>query len=1008
MKFLAYTKDANGEYTVESKIQNTVFPFSSSALLDERLNEAILYVYTNEIELYKPTTEIKVVADDGTNTKEYYYIVSSDISQELPNGSGRYKHEIHLLERTKLLEGIYCQSLCFTNPKGNVYTNNPLNVRPTQPTTTFPYYSLGEAIEDLTTNLIVSPVPLGEKYKTPTPTDMFNLLSAYYPQNEWQLLESWKPNTEADFVYTGISVENGTDSQNSNGTNVFVEIDAKNPLVITYTLIIAAIPISSTFAFKFTYTINAVQNQYPLKPWTIPGCVNRCLDLAEPIFKEETPRFTFNSEQVKKYSSVFAPEFSMTECTLREQLKVIGSYIHAEPRLTEDDEIAFDEYGIGEEAKIASMPYVFKQFTRDINEYCTHIETSAKNLVNSLDNGKGTVTEPNYNGYRTLRTDNVNVMLSETNAFANTDNKIYDIPNGSGAVFVTLYNDNNNDNNNIYTDEDGFKFENIDITPYIFESHEYANLSSYDSTYPYSKSFALYYTRGEKGIRGLFFKNENAIDQYFSDYTIVNIINAVTGKNVKGHVTDQFPRIAFKITYTPIYDTKFSHSKQTVTLGELPFMRVYNQSENTIEAKAYGENIKGVAQRMGNAEQTRTYILNSLNDIPKVAQTIDGYFIVEVKTEIQANYIKCTVQLTKDFNRISQYIGINSNKRVFEVSEANTYARDILLKNYVVVSDTQEIVNTENTIFNSLTPILQIFNPSIAGGVSNPINAVNAYSYSKNGTNSFGNVILPVISSAFGNTMVFSWDYKDNYSAGESVSQYIGKNAQNQDVKQVWQTDVPYGDYYGRAYRHRFYLLPSPISNYSQANTVESVLDQSASSSPFGTQKELILRKDSRERISMNCELEFVTTQDDIIIGSALASSCPLVTSKRYGEPVMVFLTGKVGKFEKNLTTSDARIVGYYTINPDNVGTDGLSLPLTIEYPPNNFTFDSWAIITPIITTRRRFEDEDGNVEFVDFEEGGEILLARNKSKDDYDNDNDGEGKTTETITFKIARTIYN
>ncbi|MBQ3040845.1 MAG: hypothetical protein IJD42_04525 [Clostridia bacterium] len=128
MNFSAYTKDANGNYT--QKITSTVFPFSASALLDERLNEAVIHTINDSVQSYKPTTEVMIEATDGTNTKNYYYIVSNDIAQELPNGSGKYKHEIYLIERTKLLEGIYCQSLTFTNTKGNVYTNNPVNVVP--------------------------------------------------------------------------------------------------------------------------------------------------------------------------------------------------------------------------------------------------------------------------------------------------------------------------------------------------------------------------------------------------------------------------------------------------------------------------------------------------------------------------------------------------------------------------------------------------------------------------------------------------------------------------------------------------------------------------------------------------------------------------------------------------------------------------------------------------------------------------------------------------------------
>ena len=1017
MTFNAFTKDTNGDYI---KIENTVFPFSSSALLDERLNEAILHICTNRVIAYEPTTEIKVVADDGTNTKDYYYIVARDISQELPNGSGNYKHELHLIERTKLLEGIYCQSLCFTNPRGhgftkldiqdfsvdNVFSSGDGHITNSQIET----YKSAVPLIDI---ISVNNAPSSLKIPITTPiifldfNTIGNNIARYYAENG-------ELSGSANLTYSGVlnslTVKTNAQETTYDAPQSNLELNIYNPTSFifdfscTYSRTVIGETITQSHRFLVNITASVVENQYPLKPWTITECVNRCLDLCEPIFEGENPRFTFPQAQADKYANILAPEFTMTQCTLREQLKVIGGFIHAEPRLTENNEIVFDEYGIGTEASIANKPYIYKAFKHDINEYCTHIETSASNLVNSLNYGKGTVTEPNINNVRTLRTDNVNVMLSESNAFANTDNKIYDIPNQEGGVLVTLF----DADGSIYEDDNEFKFENIDITPYIFESHEYNNLSSYDSKYPYSKSFAPYYTRGEKGIRGLFFKNENAVDQYFSEYAIVNIINAVTGKDVKDYVTDQFPRIAFKITYTPIYDTKFSHNKQTITLGETPFMRVYNQSENLIESKYYGEHIKGVAQRLGNLEQTRTYLLYNLNDIPEIAQTIDGYFIADVKIEVLSAHIKCTVELTKDFNRISQYVGISSNKRVFEVSEANAYARDILLKNYVVISDKAETVNANRTIFNSIAPIAQIFEPNPDPNDSDievtetPINAVNAKCYSKNGNTPFGEVLLPVIATAFGNTMVFSWDYKDNYSAGESVSQYTNTNG---SVKQVWQTDVPYGDYYGRAYWYDFNLLTSPANNgYAQANTISTINEPNEQPTEiiYGSWNRYKLRKDSRERLSVNCELEFVTTRDDIIIGSALASSCPLVSGKTYTTaPQVVFYAEDINKFGA-LPINTA--IPETAINVSVVGntlTVSFPIPKPSEQNPN-LDFKSWAIRLPDRFESAKYENEDGIVETVTYNRGGEFLIGRNKSLTEY-----GE-QPDETITFQIARTIYS
>ena len=84
LNFSVYIKDGNGEYTI--KIPNTNFPFSCSSLLDERLDEAVLYACANETALYNPTTEVKVViTDKDTNTtKEYHYIISSDTSTKIP------------------------------------------------------------------------------------------------------------------------------------------------------------------------------------------------------------------------------------------------------------------------------------------------------------------------------------------------------------------------------------------------------------------------------------------------------------------------------------------------------------------------------------------------------------------------------------------------------------------------------------------------------------------------------------------------------------------------------------------------------------------------------------------------------------------------------------------------------------------------------------------------------------------------------------------------------------
>lgn len=984
----AYTPNILGQ-EIDGKI---TFTFSNSALLDERLNEAYLFIVDSSTPSFEPTTEIEVRVNNfnGTTTerKSYHYIVSSDRSTELPNGSGKYKHEIHLLERTKLLEGIYCSSLTFTNSKGNTYTESA-GYAPPQITD-------GEAFVKASAKEIISKffkAVVPNTYEAISLRVMADYVGSAYIVGTY---DSYEIKSGMLTIATPTELLYQSDDITSIDKVSITSPTQTNSAVYVFTIDYASPRDDSMqVRYEIRYDYTSATNRYPLKPWTITGCVNRCLDLAEPIFEGETPRYTFNAEQATKYDSVYAPEFSMTQCTLREQLKLIGSFIHAEPRLTENNEIVFDEYGESTEATVANKPYIYKGLSHDINEYCTHIDTSASNIVNDLDYAQGVVTEPNINNYRTLRTDSTNVILSESNSFAPTDNAIYDIPNEKGGVLVTLY--------------DGALnapiFENVDITPYIFTETEYNNLSSFDEPFPYSKHYALYYTKGQKGIHGLFYKVENAVDQIFSKYAIVNILKSVTGVDYATEIANGFTMLAFKITYVPIYDTKFSHSKQTVKLGKKPFSRIYNQTENLISTRSYGSNIKGVAQRMGNVEQTRTYILTSLDDIPSVAQTIDGYFIVDVKCEFQHGFVKCTVQMSKDFNRISQYVGINSNKRIYEVSEQNTYARDILLKNYVVVGDsTDSSISSNGAILQTLDPVMQVFNPSVAGAVNAPVNSVRAFGFSKSDTNKdtrIGDVSLPVISSAFGNAMVFSWDYADNYSAGSKTSLKSYTTNNNALKTATWQKEMPYGDYYGRLWWYNFKLYTNPSNKgYTQATTVEG--KGAVDSSNISLDNSLLLRKDNREVLSVNYEIEFVTTHDDIVIGSGLASSCPLVSKKKLYAPMVVFLNRKVGKFERNLTTSEPGVVGFYTLNASMVSNGVITMPLSYEFAPSDFEFESWAIVTQPYNNTMKVEDEDGNVSTYNKAEGGEILIARNKSKAQYGN------ATTETIKFQIAKTIFD
>lgn len=928
-----------------------------------------------------------------------------------------YKIDAHLIERTKLLEGIMCQSLTFTNAKGGG-TYEQINAL-TNFSSDNPSQEENEQDKAVLTSL----------YKTPAIQDSeINVLSV---SQLWETLKLGRPVLDS-FVLTGgsltLNIDGGTQTL---GVQESINVQPKTSVSIRYTYSYAlATNLLTQRTAEAIYLIAMVQNTYPLKPYTITDCICRCLELCQPLTLGESPKYklqgviyTFNTDgtftrnyeagsQAEKYDKIIAPNFTMTKATLREQLKTVGGFIHSEPRLGydadgtesnyEENTIIFERYEKEQDTNLGERGHIYRGVSQSLNNYCTSVTTNVANLVNTINYFDGVISDPTSNAYRTLRTDTVNVMLSESNARVHTQFPVYNIIKVMCGV---------SDGAN------GYLVNPVDITPYVFEQHEYNNLSSYDNTYPYAKSYAIYYTQGQKGLDGLFFKNEGASNPIFRNYAIKNILDSVTGDN---NLTSDFDssvdyqRLVFQVSYIPIYSSMFSHGKNLIQDGNNNFTIPYAQSENLTESTYYGEHLKGVANRMGNVEEVRTYIVPNITYLPKTGQimkTEKGDMVISrVSSDMRHTHFKVTVALTKEFNRISQYVGVNSHKRVSEVSEREAYARDVLIKEYAIIGDFQPANNqTAAKFIKSIDPLAK----AISGGTKEkPISAVicagatKSY-YQKNRENyvDYYNVVaLPVISSAFGNAMVFSWSYKDNYSAIESLQPFT-----NNGKASTYQTDIPYSDYYGRFNWYDFSLLTevAPITNifkFANGTTAQQgvikypddpQLITPIRSSYFETYYHpVLIRKDSREALNFNYEIEFVTNRKDLILGSAIASQCELIgADPNKGFAKVYFFKGyKFDKYPRSRIEVNTLAVAVRPI----LYVDGY---LDFEIP--DVEFDSWCVAYDVAVEQVTYSDEDNGTYISTNQTGGEITLACNNGSTYYSNQN----KTAEQIYITPSNT---
>lgn len=892
----------------------TVYPIKWSKLLDERLDETRISMKQCNKNIISPLTYATItLKDKNNNTILLRNIVSTDEAVETPVGSGRYNHEMMQLEETKLLEGIVVDALTFTNNLGRHYASysQPIDVQ-TKETTSGnpPYPAQCPVTNNATLDTIKNsnqPKGIGSYFTFPSINDIFSNYGAF--------VVSWQKNLFSPTIPIDQKFHEFPQPYSSHrtldDTSKTVLLDEEGGYSASYLIDVAssATPISGpiiTYELRVDFTFKVVRNREPLPKWTVTAVIERLLDVAEPHFQGIAPRFHLNEEQAKKFSSIDAfefvdtPEFALPSGTLKEDLDIIGGYIHGIPRL-KGSELFFDMLGGTEQATIADpqYPYITNVYTQDIESFCTSLDSTVDNLVSTLDEDQGTVTEPYYDGYKSVRTEMVYARVTEDNMCIETQMPIQEIMSVKVGWIP------------------GKDIRGGEISAYVFEAAEYSRLKSYSAVYTEGKSYALYYTQGTKNIYGLNFKVKDANSSALKNYAIINILESVTGQDI-GQI--EYALLAFQVTYKPIFSARVQQTKQNIAGFTQPRSLIYNQNANLVETRYYGENLKGTVARMGNVDRIVTYNLSDFSLLPEIGQMFgEDYYIAGVTCEMYPTLIKCMLTLSQNFNRLSQYVGINSVKRFYEVSEKQAYNRHIKYADYVVIGDE---VEPDDTLI-SMIPIIETFAHSSWRPEIHRVSYADIIGLQENPEDNVGTrVALPVVSASMGTAMTFTFAYEDNYSAG---SQTVYKSAGG--VSGYFTNSVGYSDYYGR-----LYSLSFSMHNFQSAPASEQIQNGIATKLPewYGdnldyyikTPKPIVIRKNGSEIISVSYVVEFVTNRNNYIIGSALSRNCPLMRGTNADHAAALYvLPKKIAKFAARVPLDGAVIHTDYSSGGIELGS---------------------------------------------------------------------------------------
>lgn len=896
-----------------------VRPFTDGTALNDILDAGCINLsLSSRYNPIKPFTPIRIIiAENGVEVDRIYRFVSSTKRTRrtfAPSVGAKYDWTINTIEITKAMERRFIGTLTSTKYLHTDY-NEKYAAALVSKETDYPGGGVDLNVVLVEKNKIMQPYQHGDSIDIPC--------VQYYPELDEQGLYVFDSDSHYGRVFRfgvypctvtidvdGRVIYTKSHSSARFDTETLTIPNEGERLTITYETQYESAIIGTTNyesnTLKIEYKVSLFTQIVPKTQPTITSVCQRLLssgitrrvgiDTSAEIQKQE---YVLDENFAQEYKNITAPEFSFTNCTLWDALSQVGGYIHAIPRLvplsTTDDthyKVTFDKLGGSEQAP-AMPPMIYQDSTIDSNEWCGKITSPAQNLCNTTDEG-GAITEFG-NDYITVRTEDGNIEINGDNVLIRTSLPIQQLIKLE-CGFIPDYNSGNTPVG--------------DITAYAYEDAEYSVLSSYWGTaYPYSKAWALRWKQGGNIIDGLTFKQEGqtSVSEAFNNTAIVNIINAKTGIGLKPIDTSNgewYRRLAFKVTYVPIATARVEAVKPVLTDGgETSNALVYNQGANVAETSFYGEKMRGAIARLGQDVEQRTYDIKTYSQMPKVGQILDGKYIATVDAEYDITRMRITVTLAKNFNQLSQFVGLNSNYRLYDISEKQSVERHIHYAERIIVgksayasrysyqSNGNTVVDTHNTILRYFTLMMKRTFDRGAWSADESdyvINKIMCAFVSFDKFNASDGILMPVVAFPFGNSICFNISFYDNYGAGFQSSNDF-ENEKNKATQRL----VPYTDVYGEFSKMSLFMSDNawtPSFNEQKDGGKAMLYPEGTLFSKYGfTTLEatgnlddyaLKIDKDSREQIDFSYQVHYVSDSDDIIVCPGLATFNPYVSKE--------------------------------------------------------------------------------------------------------------------------------
>ena len=815
------------------------------------------------------------------------YVVSEDEVTLVRKGTNKlYKHQVTLIEPTKILQKRIIPDLTVTQPQGDVanyfFTINNIdtneftdggflidNIKRTIP--------LVETSQSQNTSIIEN--------RTLKTTDPYEVNIRYIVENRQTNIPrpfgDATPNEEAEIlleVYYG-SLKIGETTATLDGVPFGFFTPKANTYIggfkIDYDPLVALEQISIKAKTTGLYYTNPDEDdQLYIKELSLT--ISQPEEVDDQIYLDQVvdkllqfhPEFFLSEQAIARLSVIKSPEFTFQNYTLYDALREIANYATAIVYLGESDFKTIHFYFYDDDNQ-QDIEFVDETQVEYLDGFANGLEINAPNVIRD-DNPLYAIQEPDLSGWLSLRSanDETGEQIIDTQTAVSLQHGIY---RPTEVLVKGLQFTMQNELDETVTFVDTLEWN---ITDYVVEQQRYntytdqANLNSRGAVI--NKANTIYYRQGDNKLYGLGFIgtlppawNQPKPPNYAIHEAILN--KAAEENPTYTFTTDylidlntaSIHDLQFKVKHIPYSDVRLTIYKDGSRGKNIIY---FNEQASLNDMELLGRIAQENANRTGN-RTTRLQGFTS-NDRFLLGSRLDDKVLVNYTISRTPTVNKFVAEYAVGYANISDYVGIDSRYRQYEIPIDTIVNRRDKLTQFFDLQVSNEIPTTILTPEYLDTGNNYFFNSLYGNFTTTP--SGSRPTYAKITIDNDKVVESTLDAYRMGRTLGLAFDMTDNFSAGAiKKDRQIYDGSNNINIKT--QEDARYTNLLGRFTNARIEYFVS--SGGSTLAFSDNYPDNDRTAAFKYIDYDYTVNKDARERWGFVWELVFQgdPTPDQII-----------------------------------------------------------------------------------------------------------------------------------------------